>query len=141
MADQFSGLDTCESHAQNRSHVRFTARVSFCSRKGLISLCCVASCCIVLRCVALHCATFCCVALCCVVKPRTHFCSLPCVLTCVALHYTDVVLFCILLYSIFYQLNHFLQYTDWYPRQSFRRPECGRRSSRERKLGNYARII
>ena len=39
MADQFSGLDSrhaCDSHAQNRSHMRFTARVSFCSRKGLL---------------------------------------------------------------------------------------------------------
>ena len=26
----------CESHAQNRSHMRFTARMLFCSRKGLL---------------------------------------------------------------------------------------------------------
>ena len=28
----------CEPHAQNRSHVRFTARMLFCSRKGLTKL-------------------------------------------------------------------------------------------------------
>ena len=34
--DQFSGLDSaCESHTQNCSHVRFTTRMLFCSRKGL----------------------------------------------------------------------------------------------------------
>ena len=26
----------CESHMQNRSHVRFTALILFCSRKGLV---------------------------------------------------------------------------------------------------------
>ena len=38
-------------------------------------------------------------------KPRTHFRSLPCVLACAALHYTDVVLFCIVLYCILYSIN------------------------------------
>ena len=37
---QFRGLDTCEPHTQNRSHVRFTAHVSFCSRKGLCTVLC-----------------------------------------------------------------------------------------------------